>query len=57
MYKVLKSNQRLKFVRYKREFVITEFVITEFDCIIATDDKSQVLSKTDLNAKMEKPIE
>jgi hypothetical protein len=32
MNKLLKTNQTLTFVRYKREFVITEFVLTEFDC-------------------------
>jgi hypothetical protein len=30
--KILKTNQRFNCVHYKREFVITEFVITEFDC-------------------------
>ncbi len=28
-----KPNQALKFVPYKREFALTEFVITEFHCI------------------------
>jgi hypothetical protein len=34
MYKLLKTNQIIEFVCYKRELVITEFVITEFDCTL-----------------------
>ena len=32
-YNHLGPNRHGENVRYKREFVITEFVITEFDCI------------------------
>jgi hypothetical protein len=33
-YKMLITNQSFNFVRYIREFVLTEFVITEFDCML-----------------------
>ncbi len=32
LIKYAKPNQRVHFVRYNREFVITVIVITEFDC-------------------------
>jgi len=34
MHKILKTNQRFKCVCYKREFVITQFVISKFDSIL-----------------------
>ena len=34
-----RTNQSILFVRYNREFVITEFVITEFDCICSLKKK------------------
>jgi hypothetical protein len=34
MINYAKPNQKVDFVRYNREFVITVIVITEFDCIL-----------------------
>ncbi len=33
MVKYAKQNQKLGFVRYNREFAVTEIVITKFNCI------------------------
>jgi hypothetical protein len=39
MINYAKPNQKLGFVRYKREFAITVIVITEFDCILFCHEK------------------
>ncbi len=31
---MLITNQSFNYVRYNREFIITEFVLTKFDCIL-----------------------
>jgi hypothetical protein len=38
-----RTNQLLFLVRYKREFVISEFVITKFDCILMVLFASKIL--------------
>ncbi len=38
-----KTNQRKIFVHYNREFVITEFVISEFDCILCLNSTAYLL--------------